>query len=85
DTLEKKAMGFTMSVWDGKLLQYGERFEHEMMDLSVNITLEKALDLGWEILADCFSSDETGLRSELIKEFWPKKQDKQPVQEKQDR
>jgi V/A-type H+-transporting ATPase subunit B len=72
DTLEKKSMGFTMSAWDGKLLQYGARFEKEMMDLSVNISLEKALDLGWEILADCFSPDETGLRSELITEFWPK-------------
>jgi len=73
DTLEKKAMGFNMSAWDAKLLNYGERFEKEMMDLSVNISLEKALDLGWEILADCFTSDETGLRSELINEFWPKK------------
>ncbi|MDR1142653.1 MAG: V-type ATP synthase subunit B [Spirochaetaceae bacterium] len=73
DTLEKKSMGFTMSAWDGKLLHYGERFEREMMDLSVNIPLEKALDLGWEILSDCFTSEETGLRSELINEFWPKK------------
>ena len=72
DTLEKKSMGFTMSAWDGKLLNYGERFEKEMMDLSVNIPLEKALDLGWEILASCFRSEETGLRSELINEFWPK-------------
>ena len=71
DTLEKKSMGFNMSAWDGKLLKYGERFEREMMDLSVNIPLEKALDLGWEILAGCFTSDETGLRSELINEFWP--------------
>jgi V/A-type H+-transporting ATPase subunit B len=72
DTLEKKSMGFTMSAWDGKLLNYGERFEKEMMDLSVNIPLEKALDLGWEILASCFRGEETGLRSELINEFWPK-------------
>jgi V/A-type H+-transporting ATPase subunit B len=73
DTLEKKSMGFMMSAWDGKLLKYGERFEKEMMDLSVNIPLEKALDLGWEILADCFTPEETGLRTELINEFWPKK------------
>jgi len=77
DTLEKKAMGFTMSAWDGKLLNYGLRFEREMMDLSVNISLEKALDLGWEILASCFKSEETGLRSELINEFWPKAKDSQ--------
>jgi V/A-type H+-transporting ATPase subunit B len=73
DTLEKKAMGFMMSDWDAKLLKYGELFEKEMMDLSVNIPLERALDLGWEILASCFKSEETGLRTELIEKFWPKK------------
>lgn len=73
DTLEKKAMGFMMSDWDSKLLKYGELFEKEMMDLSVNIPLERALDLGWEILASCFKSEETGLRTELIEKFWPKK------------
>jgi V/A-type H+-transporting ATPase subunit B len=73
DTLEKKSMGFIMTSWDDKLLKYGETFEKEMMDLSVNIPLEGALDLGWEILADCFSPEETGLRTELIDKFWPKK------------
>ncbi|MDR1834186.1 MAG: V-type ATP synthase subunit B [Fusobacteriaceae bacterium] len=70
DTLEKKSMGFMMSAWDEKLLKYGARFEKDMMDLSVNIPLERALDLGWEILADCFTPEETGLRTELVQEFW---------------
>ena len=74
DTLEKKSMGFMMSKWDEKLLKYGELFEKEMMDLSVNISLENALDLGWKILAACFDKDETGIKSELIVEFWPNKQ-----------
>ena len=73
DTLEKKSMGFMMSKWDEKLLKYGEMFEKEMMDLSVNISLEGSLDLGWKILADCFDKDETGIKSELIAEFWPNK------------
>ncbi|MDR2807818.1 MAG: V-type ATP synthase subunit B [Spirochaetaceae bacterium] len=73
DTLEKKSMGFIMTAWDEKLLKYGVAFEKQMMDLSVNIPLERALDLGWEILADCFNPEETGLRSELINKFWPKK------------
>lgn len=72
DTLEKKAMGFHMSNWDEKLLNYGERFENEMMDLSVNIPLEAALDKGWEILAACFEPEETGLQSRLIEKFWPR-------------
>jgi V/A-type H+-transporting ATPase subunit B len=70
DTLEKKSMGFQMSVWDRKLLKYGELFEQRMMDLSVNIPLEKALDQCWETLAECFEPRETGLRSDLIQKFW---------------
>jgi len=71
DTLEKKSMGFQMTAWDRKLLKYGELFERRMMDLSVNIPLEKALDEGWEILSSCFEPRETGLRSDLIQKFWP--------------
>ena len=47
-------------------------FVGQMMDLTVNISLEDALDRGWEILAECFTPEETGLRSELINEYWPK-------------
>lgn len=72
-TIEKQAMGFQMSGWDKKLLSYGKAFEEKMMNLSVNIPLEKALDLGWQIMADNFESVETGIKSDLIEEFWPKK------------
>lgn len=70
---EKRAMGFRMSPWDKKLLHYGKLFETQMMDLSVKISLEDALDNGWKILAQCFDPQETSFRSDLIKEFWPKK------------
>ncbi len=71
DTLEKKNMGFQMSSWDKKLLKYGELFETQLMDLSVNLTLEQALNLGWKILADCFDKTEIGMKSDLTDEFWP--------------
>ena len=73
EALEKKNMGFSMSRWDEKLLKYGNLFEKKLMDLSVNLPLESALDLGWEILADCFEKDETGIKSDLTEEFWPEK------------
>ena len=73
DTLEKKSMGFNMSAWDEKLLKYGAMFEAKMMDLTVNIPLEEALDNGWKILSECFEKNETGLKTELIEEFWPNK------------
>jgi len=73
ETVEKKNMGFAMNRWDEKLLKYGELFERKLMDLSVNLTLEQSLDLGWEILAECFQKDETGIKSDLTDEFWPVK------------
>lgn len=73
DSLEKKSMGFMMTEWDDKLLKYGQLFESKLMDLSVIIPLEEALDLGWEILAKCFEPNETGLRSDLIAKRWPRK------------
>lgn len=71
ETEEKRSMGFRMSAWDQKLLRYGALFRSQMMDLSVNIPLEEALDRGWQILAQCFKPEETRMRTELIREFWP--------------
>ena len=70
-TLEKQSMGFQMSAWDKKLLKYGRLFEKNMMDLTVNISLEDALDLGWKILADCFDRNEVGIKTDLVDQYWP--------------
>ncbi len=72
DAAEKQSMGFRMSAWDKKLLRYGAQFEAKMMDLSVNIPLEQALDLGWSILADCFDPMETGIPSKMSDKYWKK-------------
>jgi len=71
ETKEKQAMGFAMSAWDSKLLKYGQLFERQLMDLAVNIPLEKALDQCWGILADCFDPEETGIKPDLVAQFWP--------------
>lgn len=71
ETKEKQAMGFLMTEWDLKLLHYGKMFEEKMMPLSVNIPLEKALDLGWEILHACFASEETMIERSMIEKYWP--------------
>ncbi len=73
ETVEKQSMGFRMSAWDQKLLKYGARFEKEMMNLSVNIDLIDALDLGWRILAECFEKDEVGIPSKMSDKYWPKR------------
>ncbi len=70
ESIEKQSMGFQMSSWDKKLLRYGRLFEEQMMSLKMNIPLEEALDLGWNILADCFTPEETGITKAMIKKYW---------------
>ena len=72
EAMEKQSMGFLMSPWDRKLLKYGAMFEAEMMSLKVNIPLEQALDRGWQILAVCFTPEETGIKKSLIEQYWPR-------------
>ncbi len=72
ETQEKQSMGFQLSTWDDKLIKYGHLFESRMMDLSVNITLEDALDLGWKTLFECFDKADTGIKSDILNEYWPK-------------
>ncbi|MBS4163576.1 V-type ATP synthase beta chain [Candidatus Protochlamydia amoebophila] len=68
---ERQAMGFKLSKWDEKLLTYSYLFEERMMNLEVNYTLEKALDLGWETLAECFQASEVGIKESVISKYWP--------------
>jgi V/A-type H+-transporting ATPase subunit B len=72
ESREKRDMGFEMSDWDARLLTYGQLFERQIMDLSVNIPLMEALDRCWAILAQCFEPRETGIRRSIIDAHWPK-------------
>jgi V/A-type H+-transporting ATPase subunit B len=72
ESREKREMGFELSDWDRKLLRYGELFEERIMDLGVDIALERALDRCWEMLAECFDPVETGIRRSIIEAHWPR-------------
>jgi V/A-type H+-transporting ATPase subunit B len=69
---ERQGMGFKLSRWDEKLLRYSHFFEERMMSLQVNLPLEKALDLGWLTLAECFQPDEVGIKKQISEKYWPK-------------
>ena len=69
---ERQGMGFKLSRWDEKLLRYANLFEKRMMNLQVNLPLEKALDLGWLTLAEVFQVEEVGLSRKISEKYWPK-------------
>ncbi len=69
---ERESMGFILSIWDKKLLDYSHHFEKTMMDLDVNYTLEEALDLGWKSLMLHFAHDEVGIKEAILNTYWPR-------------
>jgi len=79
ESRNKIAMGFKISKWDETLIAYGQDFEREMMDLNVNMPIEDALDNCWKILEKHFEPVQTGLKDELIKEYWPTNQAEKQV------
>ncbi len=66
---DRESMGFRLSEWDKKLLRYADIFEEKMMNLEVNLDITEQLDLGWQILATCFESTETGLKNTWIEKY----------------
>ena len=81
ESREKREMGFELSEWDERLLRYGDLFEDKIMDLTLNLELFDALDKCWEILAECFEPEETGIRDAIIQKHWPKKNPQSKEQE----
>ena len=75
---ERQSMGFRLSKWDEKLLHYADLFEDRMMNLEVNYTLEESLDLGWKTFAECFESNEVGIKQVFIDKYWKHKVHKEP-------
>jgi V/A-type H+/Na+-transporting ATPase subunit B len=68
---QQQAMGFSISLYDEKLLGFAFEFEEKMMDLSVNLPLFAQLDLGWQILSNHFSKEEIDTPRKLVEQFWP--------------
>ncbi|MCS4505527.1 V-type sodium ATPase subunit B [wastewater metagenome] len=73
DAEQKRAMAFELSPYDEKLLRFGERFEERFMDVEVSLPLERALDRGWETLAECFEPEELVMKQSLIDKYYPRR------------
>jgi V/A-type H+-transporting ATPase subunit B len=74
EAMQKQAMAFELSAYDEKLLKFGKFFRERFMDISVSIPLEKALDLCWQTLAECFEPQEVLIKQALVDKYWPHKE-----------
>ncbi len=76
----KHSMGFKLSKWDRKLIEYADVFRKEILDLSVNIKVEDALDLCWEIMGRFFEPDEVSMKQKLVEKYWKKAHHKENLE-----
>jgi V/A-type H+-transporting ATPase subunit B len=72
---KKQQMAFDLSPFDHKLLRFGTLFTERFMDIDVSLTLNDALDLGWQTMAECFEPKELLMRDNLLEKYFPKKQE----------
>jgi V/A-type H+-transporting ATPase subunit B len=68
----KRAMAFDLSAFDRKLLEFGRLFRERMMRVEVSLPLERALDLGWQMLAQCFEPHELLIKQALVDKYFPR-------------
>ncbi len=73
DAKQKQAMAFELTAHDHRLLKFGGLFRERFMDIDVSMTLEKALDLSWQTLAECFAPEELLMKQSLIDKYFPAK------------
>jgi V/A-type H+-transporting ATPase subunit B len=69
---QKQAMAFDLSSYDRKLIRFAEAFTARFMNLGVSMPLERALDLGWMTMAECFEPQELLMKRELIDKYYPR-------------
>jgi len=67
---QKQQMSFELSDFDHKLLRFGKLFYDRFMRIEVSMPLEKALDLAWQTLAECFEPQELLMKQELIDRYY---------------
>ncbi|RAU19404.1 V-type ATP synthase subunit B [Nitrincola tibetensis] len=71
DAQQKQAMSFELTEYDHRLLRFGDLFRRRFMDINVTIPLEKALDLCWKTLAECFEAEELLMKQDLVDKYFP--------------
>lgn len=72
DAQQKQAMAFELTELDHKLLRFGDLFKERFMDIHVSLSLEAALDLCWQTMAECFAPEELLMKQTLIDKYFPR-------------
>ena len=51
---------------------HGALFRDRFMDIDVSLPLEKALDISWQTLGECFEPQELLMKQALVDKYYPR-------------
>jgi V/A-type H+-transporting ATPase subunit B len=67
----KKENGFDLNEYDQRSLRFATDYVTELLDVRLNLASEEMLNRGWHLLARHFEPFETGIKEQLVKQYWP--------------
>jgi V/A-type H+-transporting ATPase subunit B len=84
ETEKKQAMAFDLSPYDHKLLRFGRLFKERFMAMEVAMSLNEALDLSWQTLAECFTREELLMKQWLVDKYFPGQEESESAAKRQE-
>ncbi len=68
----KHENGFDLSDYDERTLSFAKDYSEKLLAIDINVDITSMLDTGWGLFGKYFSSEEVGIKEELVKKYWPK-------------
>ena len=68
---QKQSMAFELNDFDLQQIKFGQLFRQRFMALDVSMSLEDALDLSWQTMAECFTRDQLLMKTNLVDKYFP--------------
>ncbi len=63
--------GFELSDYDERTLRFARDYSEKLLAIDINIDLTAMLNTCWGLFGKYFSKEETGIKADLVKKYWP--------------
>jgi len=68
----KRENGFDLTDYDQRCLTFAKDYSNRLLAVDINISVDKMLDRGWEMMINNFEPHEVGIKEELMDKYWKK-------------
>ncbi|MDO9581358.1 MAG: V-type ATP synthase subunit B, partial [Bacteroidales bacterium] len=68
----KHENGFDLSDYDERTLRFARDYSEKLLAIDINVDITSMLDTGWELFGKYFSTEEVGIKEDLVIKYWPK-------------